>query len=64
MQYRRCISCGNYFEITEENKEALYCSEDCYSEYFVCLVCGNYFPISEIVKNKKVICCKECSDKI
>lgn len=65
MIYKRCIGCGNYFELnenSEDNKDNNYCSPNCYNEFEVCLVCGNYFAKDEIIRTKKMPCCKKCSE--
>ena len=62
MQYKRCQGCGNYFEIDEQNKDNVFCSPVCYKEYESCLVCGNYFLKADIIRTKKIPCCKKCSE--
>ncbi len=62
MAYKRCLNCGNFFEVDQSDESSNYCSNDCYKEYEVCLVCGNYFEKEEIVRTKKILCCKKCSE--
>jgi hypothetical protein len=61
LKYKRCISCGNYFEITEENEEDIYCSKSCNKEYTMCMVCGNYFEPKDIINSDGFLCCKKCN---
>ncbi len=65
MIYKRCLCCGNYFEIKENTKDSEYCSIECMKKFSMCKVCGNYFEISFDNKYHKNDCCsKECFDVI
>lgn len=41
--YKRCINCGNYFELNENEKDREFCNDSCVTHYERCQTCGNYF---------------------
>lgn len=65
MFYKRCLCCGNYFEVEEAKKDYEYCSIECIKKFSRCKVCGTYFEV--IFDNKyhnNNFCSKECFDII
>jgi hypothetical protein len=60
-EYRCCLSCGNYFEVNEENKDEQYCSKDCYKEYIMCSICGNYCEKIAREDSNSFVCSEECA---
>jgi hypothetical protein len=63
-EYRVCNSCGNYFLVTEDNKESIYCSKECYKEYIRCSICGSYIQSKDIIKSNDIFYCNECSKNL
>jgi hypothetical protein len=62
--YKRCVSCGDYFVVNEENKDSEYCSKSCEKEYEMCMICGNYFEPRNMVTEDNLKLCKKCSVQI
>jgi len=57
--YKRCINCGNYFEVNENEKDREFCNDNCISNYERCQVCGNYF-VSYGESSSHPTCSEEC----
>ena len=63
IMHRRCSCCGNYYQVTEENKNEKFCSEECKHKYYRCTVCGHYYLPDDFIDLDKLICSKECLKK-
>ncbi|HOF00402.1 MAG TPA: hypothetical protein PK385_10600 [Spirochaetota bacterium] len=61
--YKRCIYCGNYFELAKDEMDREFCNESCVINYERCQVCGNYF-VSNEESSSHPTCSKECKDAI
>jgi len=61
--YKRCINCGNYFELKENEKDREFCNDSCVTHYERCQACGNYF-ITTGDTSARLTCSEECKEVI
>ncbi len=59
---RKCVNCGEYFTLTDDIPEELYCSDQCRAIYKRCDYCGEYFIVEkqDNESGEPVFCCDEC----
>lgn len=65
MNFQRCLSCGKYFEVSDNAKDVKYCSPECFREFIRCSVCGNFFEKTpgSIKDDELFVCSEECMKK-
>ena len=63
IQYKRCLCCGNFFEASVDNQEAVFCRENCCVDYIRCVVCGKYTEKMSHMEESTFVCSEECAEK-
>ncbi len=62
---RACANCGNYFILTDDLPEEIYCSDACREIYTKCSCCGVYFKSDYINHETEELkfCSEKCKDE-